>query len=960
MNAPPPRVLCQGDLSVAVRWVGYAKKVARECYLQRIANKVYRLGAGLTIRVENAFPALSRVGGLSKVWIYASGGLHGFQFIYSGEIAEYRVTTTALEMQGSAVWVPLSRLRNENSGWALPNWEVSVPKATGSTLELLPGKTELDTEMQRIQKVENLVQVALIPEPVFFHYPDLTKPPVCQVANAWNATEGEIYHLGVFSDYPIGTLTDVGFDLYPTPIRGAKPKLRAPDSDWPDNCGMQTVVSAQYGKQRFLIMVDGSGTFHCWPDPYEGYADLTPEDSPYLSQSYKVTVPSEYVKTTTPTYPTWVHTFPEGFKRRDDDYPHPGNVSSEPRYVWRFSPDGKKVVGHLLNRDNETRMIKAMTYGNTISTPTDLMALQMDASSYDGGVVDWQNMTFDVPGWAEFSIDISINGTGLGDFDFGLTLLRNEVAGSRYPLAVGYVGPCYLGWETRGIEVSPGDLVIMDLRVYESPDTLQQIVDLAGVYSGVHGDTTTQARVAVYDVDTGKDLLSFSVREVPDGHYLNRFNPDAMSDYEYTAQLIHVNLSTLSFVIRAEYNALTKGTNYYSFTTADVAGQGVQRWTEMEVATRVIVYGKTVYEERHGNALGALSKLDAEIRTGYTRLAMDKTGHRRISNTRTPLWSALSLLNSVCYLMAKYLPTNAQPDPKYNANDPCASWTDYWGVTRTTTLSFVGEVAPAVKAELPGSLTGINSNYTTDYWNNYIVPTAWAIYETTQAMRSAGDALPNRNNNQTYRHAASVYQSVAVKNNTDLKSWSSTTINHSIENYPIGKEAYSCIWQLISNNDARFTLQTSWDGYYSLWVYDRYVSGLLPQITFHIATASQKPMVRTEKSLAHITASDSEYSKTNKPAASQFKFSNTGFISHILSATQLPLAELYGVAYNKPAATLRDPEVTVEDNGYVYSYTTAQDTKINDVTYEFTGNFFTYARDSVNPALAGSAYFINY
>jgi len=139
-----------------------------------------------------------------------------------------------------------------------------------------------------------------------------------------------------------------------------------------------------------------------------------------------------------------------------------------------------------------------------------LMALQMDAGSYDGGVVDWQNMTFDVPGWAEFSIDISINGTGLGDFDFGLTLLRNEVAGSRYPLAVGYVGPCYLGWETRGIEVSPGDLVIMDLRVYESPDTLQQIVDLAGVYSGVHGDTTTQARVAVYDVDTGKDLLSFS------------------------------------------------------------------------------------------------------------------------------------------------------------------------------------------------------------------------------------------------------------------------------------------------------------------------------------------------------------------------------------------------------------------------------------------------------------------
>lgn len=958
-----PRVLFLGDPSAAIPYVGIAKKLARECYRLKIANRVYQLGAGIKIRVENRFPIVGELGRASKVWIEAKAGLHGFQFIYSGEIADYRTGAVTLAMQGSAVWVPLSRIEYKNGVWTLPDWSVAVPKATGSTVEVCPGKTELDSDVHQIQKVDSLVQVNLVPEPSFRLYSDVSKPPVCQVVTAWNATEGEIHGLGAFAGtYYIGSLTDIGYDMHPSPVRSTKPKMRAPESDWPDNSGAQIVTSEAYGSRRFLVLVDGSGTFHCWPDQYDTYEDLTPSGTPYVAQSYRVNVPAGQVKTAQPPYPEWAHQFPSGFARRDSDFPHPDMVSSEPRYVWRYSPDGKKVVGHLLNREDTVYTVRAMDYGTIISAPYDLMTMQTDVSAYDGGATTWHDVVHDVPGWAEFSLDIAITGEALDDFEFSITLLRHEVAGDRYPIAVGYVGPCYLGWESRGVEVSPGDLVMLDMRVYTGPDTEQQIEDMAGVFTGVHSDSTNQVIVAVYNIDTDTDVMTFTMRDVPDGHYINRFAPDSMSEYEYWAKFLHIDLSTLSFVIRAEYDSLTKGGAYYSFTTNDgTLGSGVQRWMEEEVGIRAIVYGKLVHEERNGGEFGALDKLDTGVVEGYTKLALDKKGCRRIYNSRIGLWSAADLLSSFCYLMAKYLPTNAQPDPLYDKNDPCASWTDHWGVTRTTTLSFIGEVAPAVRGELPGTLTDINSAYTTEYWDTYIVPKAWEIYTTTQAMRVAGDTLPNRNNSSAYRHAQSVYRAVVFQSSDiNLKSWSSSTINHHVDDYAIGKEAYGCMWEMVASNDARFALQVSWDGYYSLWIYDRYVADKVPHATFHIATTSQKPMVRTEIALTHLSVSDSQYSKANKPSASQFKFTNTGFISHILSDTQLQHAELYGTAYETAPAMLHDPEVSVADTGYTYYYTTKQDVKVDGLLYGSSGYFYSYAHNIANPVLVGSAYFIDY
>lgn len=69
-----PRITFFGDPAAATPWVGMAKKLARECYTNKISHKVYRVGEGVQIRVENIFPVLSNFGGVCKAWIEASGG----------------------------------------------------------------------------------------------------------------------------------------------------------------------------------------------------------------------------------------------------------------------------------------------------------------------------------------------------------------------------------------------------------------------------------------------------------------------------------------------------------------------------------------------------------------------------------------------------------------------------------------------------------------------------------------------------------------------------------------------------------------------------------------------------------------------------------------------------------------------------------------------------------------------
>lgn len=68
-----PRVTILGDTTVATRWVGYAKKIAVQCYANKIVSKVLRIGSDVKIRVENIFSTFPTLGSC-KVRIDAQGG----------------------------------------------------------------------------------------------------------------------------------------------------------------------------------------------------------------------------------------------------------------------------------------------------------------------------------------------------------------------------------------------------------------------------------------------------------------------------------------------------------------------------------------------------------------------------------------------------------------------------------------------------------------------------------------------------------------------------------------------------------------------------------------------------------------------------------------------------------------------------------------------------------------------
>lgn len=78
-----PRLLFKGDLQEAVKYVGLAKKLARQAFEAGLMNKVYRVAADVTITVENAIKA-----NICKVWIEAgTKSVYGFIFHPHSDLA---------------------------------------------------------------------------------------------------------------------------------------------------------------------------------------------------------------------------------------------------------------------------------------------------------------------------------------------------------------------------------------------------------------------------------------------------------------------------------------------------------------------------------------------------------------------------------------------------------------------------------------------------------------------------------------------------------------------------------------------------------------------------------------------------------------------------------------------------------------------------------------------------------
>lgn len=618
-------------------WVTWARRRARLLYESGIRpQQRLRMADGTEISIllvdENAH-------------IRVSGGGSEFRYQFITTLQENSTYSSGgfNILNGSAVSVRLKA-----RGGVLQY----TAEATGSTLEALPDGTEPILSVRDTPRVKAPIQVQLIPEPIYTGYSSTsidTPKKYTQLLHAWSSVPGVIHNAGFYMPGPTFGDTDKGYDAAPSLITGTTAESRMPDADWPHSACIVTVDSASFGSRRFIVMVDASSTFYCWPTTYENAADeyLYPVDSPYLDQAIKTNVAAANTQSVTPPFPAWVHV-PTG-QRRDTDWPATVN-SGEPRYNWKFHPLGTRVVGTVLSRTVFAATVKGRTTTPSTYLPfteVDIDDLKINPSRFSGIRGSTQtyagDLQYDQPGWVEFSLNIVITGPNPADFTFEMTLTREQAAdATHYPIAADYLHPVLDGWATYSIDGTPGDLIVLDLASYVDDRGLTWIARNCGYL----GDTKYKVRqtwAVVNNIDaSGAEMLRFLIKDQPSDFDLRRYDLDAPEMVAYLGRFVHIDLARLSFVYFARLAKYTVDTSDYAHgytdrnpTTGTVLFGCRQRWEESESGIRYYVFGNKIREERGGNIFGLWSAIDSiALDLSYTRFSPLTTGTRWLaSNT---------------------------------------------------------------------------------------------------------------------------------------------------------------------------------------------------------------------------------------------------------------------------------------------------------------------------------------
>lgn len=572
---------------------------------------------------------------ISSGLTWSLGGLH-YQFITTGPENETYSGSVAQVLKGSAIAVVLPK---KISGTL--SFEDVKPIATGSTLEALPTDppTPPSADSALIQRINGTVQAQFYPESSYYSYTNDDYKKYIQSLHSWSSVPGIIYGAGAFMFAPAFLGGDVGYDLSFSQV--SKPlKNRLPDSDWPHD-SMSVFVSSIYGSRRFVVMVDASGIFHCWPHVYEDKVF----DSPYSNQGQNVNVDPNYVISVAPPYPNWVYVPVDN--RRDTDWP-PGTYSGDPRYVWRFNSYGTKVVGIVLKRET---LSSRDIYGRTIPTTTPkfqeqiIDSFEIDSSVKDTGLSYTGSPKNDWPGYVEFSINIEITGYDLEDFTFSLSLLRSqEPDEDHYIIAAHYLYPIINGWTHYGVNASVGDLIVLNLGVYRS-DRNQKWIDRHCGYLGIGTDYIRQTWLDVIDVNTDTTIRSFLMRDIPDDFWIESYRLTMDDWHTIEGKLLHIDLSTLSFVYQATRSRFSIDENSYYEESSYKARQ---RWQESDTGIRYYVFNTKVVESRRGTNLDLWNTIDTTgLFVGNNKVDCMETNVRWFNTTNTRLYDRHWLLQAL-------------------------------------------------------------------------------------------------------------------------------------------------------------------------------------------------------------------------------------------------------------------------------------------------------------------------
>ncbi len=885
-----PRILFT-DVAAAAPWVGLAKQLGRQTYDAGIISKTFSVADGVKITVNNVIT--KGLGGICKVWIEAGGG-----FIY-----QFYNTKTPVHIVGggnvigSAVAVALPILPYLDSP-AFPSKVDIIKKmrfiATGSTIEDIikippaentPAKEPTNNGMGDCFLAKNLYQMQGQMEPVFHAYGNENAKQQVSVKKSlsysWSGDVGVPYSYGMHMPTEYVALTDVMYDLPPTSTRKGLNRWRAPDADWPNEAALFVATSEDYGPRTFVIMVDASSKFYCWPlSVYEE----TQFDSPiYADQYYKANVRPEFSKMVDPPLPAWVKRNTTEF--RDQWIADEGILSQDPRYSWRFRADGKRVAAIVLERTDDELIYRGKA---TASAPvTEFGPFLIEAKSR----VDPENLSTspvltDVLGWVEFDLDITITGEELESFNFTVLLRGSEKAVENSPVAVGYISPIEGGWARREVAVTPGDLVLAEVSIYQTPELVNLQRGLGGA---THLNLAEFALFTITNKTTSAIIYQRCIKN-SDCEYPAGYEEEDDDYIRFSARLNSIDLRFLSF----SWTLLS--VNEKKSTTAEWSGiagivdirvSAIPVSQEIQFVHQTVVMGKVVNTLIRGPEFNAVSSFETTV--------VDETLVKVMISDRATWWT---LTEPWWQIRTKFQFTAMSVDSGV-----------FFNSMSTTLSAFQANEAVELLARCGGhsGLAEENVDYVDTDWNSYIVPIIFKDVQAMQAMYAAGDwpTAPG----QTLNEVELGITAMGVQQYRSSKEYDIAAYNAyfgHVRNFPIGAATHANIIGTLMSSPARDALCVDPRGWYShyygtrVWLTrpinvlrlcvtqnsGKIIFGRIPNVQYGIALAGYTVydiMVGSQG----LTASDFEYITVD--LLNHIKYEDTGaLITH---------KEMYNLAY---------------------------------------------------------------
>ena len=580
-----PRVILLGDVLLAARYLGVAKKWARQCFAARLSGKVYRPSAEVMVRVENQF-ASTPGQGICQVTIEALGEALCYQFCGS----EGTLQKTWLDPAVANRYLPLVHWARVDPRWTsdtTANWKAKPLLSNLLEDSATPPRWPYNANPYYATRVNDTSP--LIYQPV--HQPDGVGIKVWRnglrnatrlpwLATTW--TEPTPYHAA----YRLGgnapvfpQIIDRRYDIAPTVFFNGKGISQVPDTDWYRGGALRQATDAVYGSRFFVVMVDIAHNFWCYP---------VGEQGAYLSSDAgnKANVEGKYAQSQAAPWPTWVTTFDVGRNSALSATEHFNAIQP----CWVFSPAGDKAAVIAYHRDTAW----ADTYWTS-------QRLYPEGSSV--GTVAW-NLQEDWPGLVEVNLEVSLTGPNPEDFTFTVTLKQ---ASSSTTDGVGYLAVAYVARDYPDLPNAPAynELVTLTHEIAINPTILfrpsSDYDDPANGFTVQDADGHVlhhpPIRVVAEVKTEGRTVLSWlsaftAIWERKDAFAATTlFTPlvsslsDAPTDtprghrVSWQTHLNAMDLSTFSFVLGVSWTLteLTAGSSHYDATN-DVLVQWAKPW----------------------------------------------------------------------------------------------------------------------------------------------------------------------------------------------------------------------------------------------------------------------------------------------------------------------------------------------------------------------------------------------